>query len=411
MTTKLFTPIALPGGAVLPNRIAKAAMEENMADNTQIPGNALFQLYRTWSLGGTGLLITGNVMIDHRAMTSPGGIVLEKNTSLDSFRSWADAAHSGDSKVWMQISHPGRQIPVNVKGLALAPSAIRLDVGKHSKHFSQPAAMTELQIDDVVQRFVDTASQAQKAGFDGVQIHAAHGYLISQFLSPLSNHREDQWGGSLSNRAKLLLDVTKAIRAEVATDFAVSVKLNSADFQRGGFSPEDAEQVVVWLNDLGVDLIELSGGSYEAPAMQGNSRDEHTLAREAYFVEFASKIAAVSKVPIMTTGGIRRLEIAQQVVNKGVSVVGIATALALQTDLPKQWKSGVVVEIELPKINFKDKTMSAMATMAMVKRQLRRIGRNKKPTSNMNPLWTIISDQWLNSQMAKRYLAWRDTLV
>ncbi len=330
----LFSPLPLPNGATILNRIAKAAMEENMADADHAPSDELIRLYRAWGEGGAGLIITGNVMIDAHAMTGPAGVVLEDSRHLDRFRAWADAARAGGAQVWMQINHPGRQMPTSMRQETVAPSAIALDLGRQSARFPTPRAMTADDIADVVRRFAITASLAENAGFTGVEVHAAHGYLLSQFLSPLANHRTDQWGGSLTNRARLLLDIVRAVRAAVSPGFAVAVKLNSADFQRGGFSPEDARTVVEMLAPLGVDLVELSGGSYEAPAMMGASRDEHTLAREAYFLEFARDIAAVATVPLMVTGGIRRRAVAEQVVASGVRMAGIATAIAIQPDLP-----------------------------------------------------------------------------
>jgi 2,4-dienoyl-CoA reductase-like NADH-dependent reductase (Old Yellow Enzyme family) len=154
---------------------------------------------------------------------------------------------------------------------ALAPSAVALEMGALSRQFAPPRAMTEADIEEVIARFIRSAELAERAGFSGVEIHAAHGYLLSQFLSPLSNRRDDRWGGSLHNRARLLLEIVQGVRATVSPTFAVAVKLNSADFQRGGFSPEDA-RVVEMLAPLGVDLVELSGGSYEAPAMTGAAR-------------------------------------------------------------------------------------------------------------------------------------------
>lgn len=237
-------------------------MEENMADAGQLPGPTLNRLYESWADGGVGLIITGNVMIDGRAMTGPGGVVLEAGTPLDTFRQWAQASRRQGAQVWMQINHPGRQVMANMGGNAWAPSAVALDMGKHSKLFAQPVEMGAMQIEEVISRFAATAQAAEQAGFNGVQIHAAHGYLISQFLSPLTNRRRDDWGGSLANRARLLLEVVRAVRSRVSPGFSVAVKLNSADFQRGGFSEDDARQVVLLLNELPVDLIELSGGSY-----------------------------------------------------------------------------------------------------------------------------------------------------
>jgi 2,4-dienoyl-CoA reductase-like NADH-dependent reductase (Old Yellow Enzyme family) len=230
-----------------------------------------------------------------------------------------------------------------------------------------PEPMTQEVIEEAIGRFARTAQFGEQAGFSGVEIHAAHGYLLSQFLSPLTNRRTDIWGGSLENRARLLLEIVKAVRLAVSPGFAVAVKLNSADFQRGGFSTDDARQVVEMLNHLGVDLVELSGGSYEAPAMQGQSRDGRTLAREAYFVEFARDIKAVAKMPVMVTGGIRRRPVAEQVLGAGVDLVGIGTALAIDPFLPRDWRLGKNNAPELRPITWKNKTLASLANMAAVK--------------------------------------------
>jgi len=238
----------------------------------------------------------------------------------------------------MQINHPGRQMPAALGQPTLAPSAVPMTLGSFSRQFSPPRAMSETDIAEVKERFINTARLSQDLGFDGVQIHAAHGYLLSQFLSPLTNLRRDRWGGSLENRARLLLEIVQGIRQQVGERFAVSVKLNSADFQRGGFSADDAKAVVEMLNPLGVDLVELSGGSYEAPAMHGQARDGRTLAREAYFLEFAREIVSVARMPVMVTGGIRRYPVVEQVLGSGVAVAGMATALAIDPDLPARWR-------------------------------------------------------------------------
>src|SRR6202795_5243743 len=274
-----FETLTLPNGSTLPNRIAKAAMEENMADAAHAPSAALMQLYRAWADGGAGLILTGNVMIDRRAMTGPGGVVLEDISQLEAFRNWARTARARGAQVWMQLNHPGRQIRKNLGQETWAPSAVPLDLGKHSKLFATPKAMTERDIHEVIARFANAARLGEQAGFSGVQIHAAHGYLISQFLSPLTNPRTDRWGGALENRARLLIHSDKAVRAAVSPSFSVAVNLTSADFQRGGFDAADAKCVVGMLNELPVDLVELSGVSYEAPAMQGSARDGRTLAR------------------------------------------------------------------------------------------------------------------------------------
>jgi len=403
MTHTVFTPITLPNGATLPNRLAKAAMEENMAASGHLPGDDIFQLYKTWSAGGTGLLITGNVMVDHRAMTGPGGIALEAETPLEPFKQWAQAGTQNGTKIWMQINHPGRQVYAAMGGQVLSPSDISLDMGKHSKLFAKPSPMTEAEIQDLIQRFVTTSVRAVEAGFNGIQIHAAHGYLLSQFLSPLTNKRSDQWGGSLENRARLLYEVVKAVKQALPEKIAITVKLNSADFQRGGFDSQDALAVVKALGDLQVDLVELSGGSYESPAMQGNTADGRTLDREAYFLEFAKEIAKQAPMPIMTTGGIVRLPVAQNVLDEGVDMVGIGRALAFSPDLPAVWKTSPDSMAILPDVKWKDKTMAAIATMAITKRQLQRMGKGKAPKLNLSPLISLIADQMRLKKLTKVY--------
>lgn len=288
-------------------------------------------------------------------------------------------------------------------GKVYSPSDVSLDMGKLSDMFGQAQAMTEEQIQEIIQRFTDTAVQAEKAGFDGVEIHAAHGYLIAQFLSPLVNKRQDQWGGSIQNRARLLIEVIKSVKAKTSANFGLGIKINSADFQRGGFDIDDALTVMKLLEPLAIDLIELSGGSYEVPAMQGITADGRTLNREAYFLEFAEKMANQTDIPVMTTGGIRRLPIAEEVLAKNVDLVGIATGLATEPNLPNIWQSDRDFEAPYPSVNWKNKTFRGLAVMAYVKRQLRRVGANKSVKKNASPLFTFIQDQARTSKLTKRY--------
>ncbi|MCH2158520.1 MAG: NADH:flavin oxidoreductase/NADH oxidase family protein [Oleiphilaceae bacterium] len=405
MTETIYSSLILPCGQVIRNRIAKAAMEENMADADGNPSKQLLGLYKQWSLGGTGLLITGNVMVDGHAMTGPGGVVLDANAPLKPFKQWAHIAQLNDTKAWMQINHPGRQVFSALKGKALSPSDIQVDLGKRSNMIAKPKALTEAEIHDIIQRFALTASRAEETGFSGVQIHAAHGYLISQFLSPISNKRQDQWGGSIENRSRMLLETVRAVRAAVSDQFAVSVKLNSADFQRGGFSEDDARYVIEQLNNEKIDLVELSGGSYESPAMQGRTADGRTLAREAYFLEFAEELKQVAQMPLMTTGGIKRKPVAESVLEAGIDMIGIATGLALEPRLPDIWKTDPNKTVSMPEPNFSDKAISALATMAIVRRQLQRLGKGKAPKADVSPLFTLIKDRVRFARMTKRYNA------
>ncbi|MEU4085241.1 NADH:flavin oxidoreductase/NADH oxidase family protein [Streptomyces aureus] len=406
MSSELYTPLPLRSGQVLRNRIAKAAMEENMAVDGQLPGKDLLTLYRQWAAGGAGLLITGNVMVHAEALTGPAGVVLDEAAPLEPFTEWAEAGRSGGGAIWMQINHPGRQVGSDMPGVVWGPSDVGVDLGRHSGRFGRPSAMTAEQIAATVDRFAVTAHRAEKAGFDGVEIHAAHGYLLSQFLSPLVNQRTDRWGGSLENRARMLLDTVRAVRGAVSPSFAVAVKLNSADFQRGGFDADDARQVIEMLAPLGVDLVELSGGSYESPAMSGRAADSRTQAREAYFLDLAEDLVRTSPVPLMLTGGITRRETAEKVLASGVAVVGMGTALAVTPDLPDRWRRGHEAESRLRPVTWSDKSLASAAGMALVRHQLRRIARGSRPTPGTHPAVALIADQRRQRRALRRYRAW-----
>lgn len=401
-----FQPLRLPNGSEIPNRVAKAAMEENLADAEQSPSAELMRLYQAWAEGGAGLLISGNVMVDRRAMTGPGGVVLEDERQLERFRQWARIGRSQGAQFWLQINHPGRQVQASLGQGAWAPSAVPLEMGRFSKMFAVPREMSEADIAEVIERFARTAVLAERAGFNGVQIHAAHGYLLSQFLSPLSNRRKDRWGGALENRARLLLEIVRAVRGKVSASFSVAVKLNSADFQRGGFDAHDARQVIEWLNDEAVDLVELSGGSYEAPAMQGEARDGRTLAREAYFLEFAREMRDTARMPLMVTGGIRRLAVAEQVLDSSLDMVGIGTALALEPGLVEHWRAGRDAQPQLQPIRWRSKPLAALAYMALVKLQLRRLGDSRRPDPQASPLRALLLDQWRTQRRTRQYRRW-----
>jgi 2,4-dienoyl-CoA reductase-like NADH-dependent reductase (Old Yellow Enzyme family) len=406
MPTELFSPLALRSGLVLGNRIAKAAMEERLAGRGQLPDRRLGSLYRRWGAGGAGLLITGNVMVHAEALTGPGGVVLDDRAPLEPFAAWAQAGKAGGAAMWMQISHPGRQVPAGMPGVVWGPSAVGVELGRHTRRFGRPVAMTPEQIVATVERFAVTASRAEQAGFDGVEIHAAHGYLLSQFLSPLTNLRDDEWGGSLENRARMLVDVVRAVRSAVSPGFAVAVKLNSADFQRGGFDADDAGRVIAMLEPLGVDLVELSGGSYESPAMTGRPADAHTVSREAYFLDLSADLAGTSPLPLMLTGGISRRETAEKVLAGGLAMVGMGTALAVTPDLPDRWRAGAEAAGRLRPVTWSDRTLASAASMALVRHQLRRITRGGDPTVGTHPLRALACDDLAQRRALRRYRSW-----
>ncbi|MEH3156016.1 MAG: nitroreductase family deazaflavin-dependent oxidoreductase [Gordonia paraffinivorans] len=327
----LASPLRLPNGQVLGNRIMKSALSEGLAGADHLPGERIGALYRRWSDGGFGLVVTGNVMVDRRHLGEPGNVVLEADSDLDGFRSWAKTVQDGGSPVWMQLNHPGRQAsPLASTHHAVAPSSRGVAI----PGVPAPRALTDAEIGDIVERFATAAARADAAGFDGVQIHAAHGYLVSQFLSPLSNDRTDRWGGDIDGRMRFLLALVHAIRDAVRPGFALGVKLNSADFQRGGFTEDDSRAVIDAIADEDIDLLEISGGSYESPAMMGRAQSDSTRAREAYFLDYAETVRAVAKdIPIAVTGGFRSRDTMARAIADGLcDVVGIGRPAAVLPD-------------------------------------------------------------------------------
>lgn len=352
MGISLADSLALPCGVTLPNRLAKAAMTEGLATAQGVPTEALDRLYGLWSDGGAGLLISGNVQVDRDHLERPGNVVIDRapNAEMQAALSrWAQAATRNGNHFWAQISHAGRQVMKPVNPRPKAPSAVK--VGLPGGQFGEPVALTIEEIGDIVRRFSVAAAACQAAGFTGVQVHAAHGYLLSSFLSPRANLRTDRYGGSLENRARALLETVAAVRSAVGPGFPIAVKLNSADFQKGGFGFEDSLQVAQWLEAAGVDLIEISGGNYEQPKLvdieglepiDAQAVAASTLAREAYFVDFAVAMQEQVRIPLMVTGGFRRRDGMEQVLAAGAAdMIGLGRPLCVMTDAPAQLLEGL----------------------------------------------------------------------
>ncbi len=343
---KLQKPFTLPCGAIIPNRMAKSAMSENMATKNHQPNKALNTLYKTWTDGGIGLCITGNVLIDRKHLNGEFNVVFDEQSDMQAIKKWASCAKGSNQHLWVQINHPGRQpIPFS-KQKPVAPSAIRVNI-MNERVFQTPKALTEPEIVEIIEKFGQAASISKEAGFTGVQIHAAHGYLVSQFLSPLSNIREDKWGGSLENRARFLIEIYKKIRNIVGKDFPIGVKLNSADFQKGGITEEESMQVIDMLETIGIDLIEVSGGTYERPKMMGSKQKNSTKKREAYFIDFVQKVRKQTKVPLMLTGGIRNIDFMEQCLEENqLDFIGIARPYALEPNLANDIFEGKTKSLE-----------------------------------------------------------------
>ncbi|WP_306250738.1 NADH:flavin oxidoreductase/NADH oxidase family protein [Parvularcula sp. IMCC14364] len=351
--TAINDPITLPCGATLKNRLCKAAMTEGLGDDHNRATERHVTLYQRWARGGAGLLLTGNIMVDRRYLERPGNVAIDGPQTAEQMAAlgrYASAATEHGAHIWAQISHAGRQSPKIVATEPVGPSAIELALP--GGQFGRPRALSAEDIEDVINRFVEAARVVQEAGFTGVQIHAAHGYLVSEFLNPLTNLRRDEWGGSLENRARLLLRIVSSVRDKVGPDFPISVKLNSSDFQKGGFSLEDCLQVVRWLNDTSIDLLEISGGNYEQPRMMGIEGMEpvfeegisaSTRAREAYFIAYAERIAEIATMPLLVTGGFRsRAGMDEALTSGAADVIGLGRPLCVDTALPEQLLSGDV---------------------------------------------------------------------
>lgn len=356
MTISIKDSLTLASGLTLPNRLVKAAMTEGLADSTNQASAAHVNLYRRWSEGGIGMQITGNVVVDRRNLERPGNIVIDgpqSDQARAALSAMAEAAKSGGSPVIMQISHAGRQTPKSVNERPSAPSSVKLEMP--GGQFGVPREMSEKEVRETIGKFAHAAKVAHETGFDGIQIHAAHGYLISQFLSPIANRREDEWGGPLENRARFLVETIRSCRLACGSDFTIGVKLNSSDFQKGGFSHEDCLLVIDILNNEGIDFVEVSGGNYEQPKLMGIELPgaieervrESTRAREAYFAAYARSVKTRAAMPVMATGGFRTLAaIKGAVEDQETDLIGLARPMCANPNLPKEFLEGARQEAQ-----------------------------------------------------------------
>jgi 2,4-dienoyl-CoA reductase-like NADH-dependent reductase (Old Yellow Enzyme family) len=387
-TSPLAEKLVLPNGVVLPNRLAKAATSEQLATRHGAPTRQLIKGYAHLARSGAGLLISGNVMVDGSALEARRNVVVEDDRHLPALRRWAAVTEGTDARILLQLSHPGRQ---SMRGASVAgrkqdvvaPSAVPLSLGKAL--FRPPRALSDAEVTAVVARFARTAAVAVEAGFAGVQVHGAHGYLLNQFLSPLVNRRTDRWGGSTANRMRLLLEVVRAVRSATPAEFVLSVKLNSADFQRGGFDPDDALVVAGELEREGVHLIEVSGGNYESTAMLSGRAS--TQAREAYFLDFAERFAKELTIPLMLTGGFRtRQGMVDAIEGGAVDLIGLARPVMLEPDLPRRLLDGTAQRSLVTPRTLGVKNLDTLLDSAWHQQQFARLGRGRPLRPNRHPL-------------------------
>jgi 2,4-dienoyl-CoA reductase-like NADH-dependent reductase (Old Yellow Enzyme family) len=342
-------------------------------------------------------------MVDSRSLGEPRNVVVEDERHIDGLRRWAQAARHDDTTAIVQVNHPGRQTPTGLSERVVAPSAIPI---AYRGAFPKPRALTDAEIVELVERFATTAKTVVDAGFDGVQLHGAHGYLISQFLSPRANKRTDRWGGDAEGRRRFLLEIAVAVRAAIGADKILAVKLNSADFQRGGFSEDESLEVVQLLSSEGIDLLEISGGTYEAPAMTG-TMPATTRDREAYFLEFAERVREVASLPLMVTGGFRTGAAMDEAIASGaIDLAGLARPLALEPELPHALladPAGARAALKRQSVGIRK--LDGAADLWWTQHQIHRLGAGKNPDPNYGPrraaLRALASDG-LNSLRRRR---------
>lgn len=383
----LSQPFALRDGIVIPNRLAKGALSESLARRDHTPGTRLKNLYRRWADNGLGLVITGNVMIDRRAIGEPGNVVVEDDRAFDDVVEWAQIIKAGGATALAQINHPGRQAPRTLTPQPVAPSAVALS--GTAGMFAEPRELTHDEILDIIRRFATTAGILVRAGFDGVQIHGAHGYLVSQFLSPLANLRTDEWGGTPEKRRRFVLEIARAIRAAIGPEAILAIKLNSADFQRGGFSEDESLEVVKALAAEGIDLLEISGGTYSSAAMLGvdPSLKESTRRREAYFLDYAERVRAeLPDLPLMLTGGFRSVESMNEAVASGaVDLVGLGRPLAVEPDVPGLLLDGTVTRSTVTPKRSGIKVIDNLTELTAYTVQMWRMADGREPAPRRHP--------------------------
>ena len=387
----LFTPITLPNGTTIKNRFFKSAMSEGMGTREFQPKKNIATLYKRWAEGGTGLIITGNIMVDPKRTAEPGNIVFDKNSNMEILKNWANQGQQHGAKVMVQLNHPGKQAPKTVSKQTVAPSAVPLGNGLN-KLFSTPRALTTSEVEELVQKFVTSAKVAKEAGFSGVQIHAAHGYLISQFLSPHDNRRTDKYGGSLENRMRFLKEIYLGMREELGKNFTIGIKINSTDFKEDGLTEEDSLKTIIELANLGLDFVEISGGTYERPAMMGATSKS---TNQVFFAEYSKKLKQKIEIPVVVTGGIRSINAMNTLLNDNTTdFIGIARPLTIDPNIPNKIKQGTYTIVETTRVSTGvkklDKIFGSLLGIVYYQVLMQNIAKGKEPKATKNAWPSLI---------------------
>mgnify|MGYP000979368164 FL=1 len=387
----LFTPITLPNETTIKNRFFKSAMSEGMGTRDFQPKKNIATLYKRWAEGGTGLIITGNIMVDPKGTAEPGNIVFDKNSNMEILKNWAKQGQQHGAKVMVQLNHPGKQVPKTIAKETVAPSTIPLGNGLN-KLFSTPRALATNEVEELIQKFVTSAKVAKEAGFSGVQIHAAHGYLISQFLSPHDNRRTDKYGGSLENRMRFLKEIYLGMREELGKDFTIGIKINSTDFKEDGLTEEDSLKTIIELANLGLDFVEISGGTYERPAMMGATSKS---TNQVFFAEYSKKLKQKIEIPVVVTGGIRSINAMNTLLNDNTTdFIGIARPLTIDPNIPNKIKQGTYTIVETTRVSTGvkklDKIFGSLLGIVYYQVLMQNIAKGKEPKATKNAWPSLI---------------------
>ena len=321
----------------LKNRIIRSATWEGMCAPDGRPTPKLADFYTELARGGVGLIITGYAFVSPEGKQLPGKMGIHDDHFAADFLRLTDAVHAADGAIAVQLVHAGGQASIEAAGQRpVAPSAVEVP-----QYPQIPAALTPAQIAAIVDSFGAAAARARQWGFDAVQLHGAHGYLINQFLSPLTNRRTDSYGGDIDHRCRFLMQVFDAVRKSVGNDFPVMIKLNADDFLDGGLNRQDALSAARMLDAAGIDAIEVSAGT-AASGKKGPARDRiNTPEKEAYNLDLARRIKSEVHCPVVVVGGFRSYDVAEAAIrDHGMDAIAMSRPLIREPRLPNRWQQG-----------------------------------------------------------------------
>ena len=323
-------------GMVIPNRIVRSATNDRMADASGLLNDRLISVYEALAAGGIGLIVTGYAYVTVNGNGGAGMLGVYDDHLIPGLKRMVEAVHQYDAKIALQINHAGRQTASAVVGeTPVAPSAVY-----NPKTNETPRALADEEIEELIEAYATAACRAVSAGFDGIQIHGAHGFLVSQFISPYTNRRDDQWGGSVENRMRFPVEVLHRIRKAVGDTYPVMIKLNSEDFINGGLTIEESSRIAKKLAQDGMDAIEISGGIGESGSYIAR-KDISNEADEAYYLSNAARFKDVIDVPLMLVGGLRSPRLMERVLEAGeVDMVALCRPFIREPDLVNKWRQG-----------------------------------------------------------------------